>query len=91
MGMPEDLTVDEPLGNLEPVAFFNGTMPTGVTVSHQGRIFVNFPKWGDEVQFSVAEIRNAQTVAYPNEEINQTNPKDLSSALVSVQSVVPNL
>jgi sugar lactone lactonase YvrE len=88
MGMPEDLTVDEPLGNLEPVAFFNGAMPTGVTVSHQGRIFVNFPKWGDDVRFSVAEIRDGKTVAYPDEEVNQTNPKDLSSALVSVQSVV---
>jgi sugar lactone lactonase YvrE len=88
MDMPEDLAVDESLGDLEPVAFFNGAMPTGVTVSHQGRIFVNFPKWGDDVQFSVAEIHNGQTVAYPDEETNQTNPKDLSSALVSVQSVV---
>jgi sugar lactone lactonase YvrE len=70
MDMPEDLAVDESLGNLEPVAFFNGAMPTGVTVSHQGRIFVNFPKWGDDVQFSVAEILNGQTVAYPDEETN---------------------
>jgi hypothetical protein len=31
MEMPEDLAVHEPLGNLEPVAFFNGAMPTGVT------------------------------------------------------------
>jgi sugar lactone lactonase YvrE len=88
MDMQDDLAVDESLGDLEPVAFFNGAMPTGVTVSHQGRIFVNFPKWGDDVQFSVAEIRNGQTVAYPDEETNQTNPKDLSSAFVSVQSVV---
>jgi hypothetical protein len=43
----KDLPPDEPLGELEPVAYFNGAMPTGVTVSHQGRIFVNFPKWGD--------------------------------------------
>jgi sugar lactone lactonase YvrE len=88
MDMSEDLAVDESLGKLEPVAFFNGAMPTGVTVSHHGRIFVNFPKWGDDVQFSVAEILNGQTVAYPDEETNQTNPKDLSSAFVSVQSVV---
>jgi sugar lactone lactonase YvrE len=37
------------VGTLEPIAFFNGAMPTGVTVSHKGRIFVNFPKWGDDV------------------------------------------
>ena len=47
--IPLDLPSDEPLGALEPVAYFDGAMPTGVTVSHTGRVFVNFPKWGDEV------------------------------------------
>jgi hypothetical protein len=51
------LPADGPLGALEPVAYFNGAMPTGVTVSQQGRIFVNFPKWGDDVPFTVGEIR----------------------------------
>ena len=78
----------EPLGVLEPVAYFDGAMPTGVTVSHQGRIFVNFPKWGDEVAFTVAEIREGRLVAYPDEATNRTNPNDLAAALVSVQSVV---
>nr|MDZ8007329.1 L-dopachrome tautomerase-related protein [Nostoc sp. DedSLP05]MDZ8101930.1 L-dopachrome tautomerase-related protein [Nostoc sp. DedSLP01] len=63
-------------------------MLTGVTVSHQGRIFVNFPKWGDEVAFTVAEIRDGRPVAYPNEEINRPNPDNLAQTLVSVQSVV---
>ena len=40
----EELPAEETLGVLEPVAYFNGAMPTGVTVSHKGRIFVNFPK-----------------------------------------------
>ena len=85
----DQLPSDELLGELEPVAYFNDAMPTGVTVSHQGRIFVNFPKWGDEVAFSVAEICNDKTVAYPNEAINQSNTTDdPSAALVSVQSVV---
>ncbi|HEY6536478.1 MAG TPA: L-dopachrome tautomerase-related protein [Candidatus Nitrosocosmicus sp.] len=83
-----DLPYDEPLGQLEAVAFFNDAMPTGVTVSHKGRIFVNFPKWGDDVKFTVAEIREHNIVAYPNETINETNQKDQSSTLVSVQSVV---
>jgi sugar lactone lactonase YvrE len=84
-----DLPADEPLGVLEPVAQFNGAMPTGVTVSHQGRIFVNFPKWGDEVPFTVSEIRDGgNAVPYPDEATNQTNPNDLAAALVSVQSVV---
>jgi sugar lactone lactonase YvrE len=63
-------------------------MPTGVTVSHQGRIFINFPKWGDEVAFTVSEIRDGEMVAYPNEATNKTNPDDPAAALVSVQSVV---
>ena len=49
---------DESLGTLETVAHFNGPMPTGVTVSRDGRIFVNYPKWGDDVQFTVAELRD---------------------------------
>jgi sugar lactone lactonase YvrE len=86
--LAQGLPTDEPLGALEPVAYFNGAMPTGVTVSHKGRIFVNFPKWGDDVSFTVAEIRNGEMVAYPDESINQTNPADQADALVSVQSVV---
>ena len=86
--LAQGLPTDEPLGALEPVAYFNGAMPTGVTVSHKGRIFVNFPKWGDDVSFTVAEIRNGEMVAYPDESINQTNSADQAAALVSVQSVV---
>jgi sugar lactone lactonase YvrE len=84
----QELPAEEPLGALEPVAYFNGAMPTGVTVSQQGRIFVNFPKWGDEVSFTVAEIRGGDAVAYPDEAMNQTHPDDPAAALVSVQSVV---
>lgn len=83
-----ELPSTSPIGCLEPVAFFNNAMPTGVTVSHQGRIFVNFPKWGDDVKISVAEIRNDDMIAYPDESINQTNQEDPASTLVSVQSVV---
>ena len=86
----ERLPSDEPLGALEPVAHFHDAMPTGVTVSQKGRIFVNFPKWGDDVSFTVAEVRDGKAVAYPDEAINQTDTHDLGvdTALVSVQSVV---
>jgi sugar lactone lactonase YvrE len=84
----QKLPTDELLGTLEPVAHFDGAMLTGVTVSHQGRIFVNFPKWGDDVQFTVAELRDGRPVAYPNEAFNQTQSDNLAAALVSVQSVV---
>ncbi|WP_373539319.1 L-dopachrome tautomerase-related protein [Chamaesiphon sp.] len=84
----QKLPVAAPTATLETVAQFDGAMPTGVTVSHQGRIFVNFPKWGDEVEFTVAEIRDGKAVPYPSLEFNQTQPDNLAAALVSVQSVV---
>jgi sugar lactone lactonase YvrE len=85
----KNLPSDEPVGELEPVAHFHGAMPTGVTVSHQGRIFINFPKWGDEVPFTVSEIPGrGDAVPYPDESTNQTDPNDPAAALVSVQSVV---
>jgi sugar lactone lactonase YvrE len=91
---------DQPTGQLETVATFNGPMPTGVTVSHQNRIFVNFPRWGDDVPFTVAELVNGKAVAYPNAQINdwpgrsKPNPNAFmdeaanQTHFVSVQSVV---
>jgi sugar lactone lactonase YvrE len=70
------------------VARLWGAMPTGVTVSHHGRIFVNFPRWGDDVPFTVAELRDGAPVAYPNVEVNREDAADLAGHLQSVQSVV---
>lgn len=82
--LPEEKTV----GNIESVASFNGPMPTGVTVSQSGRIFVNFPRWGDKVDYTVAEVKNGNTVAYPNAQINRPNTTQQSESFISVQSVV---
>jgi sugar lactone lactonase YvrE len=84
----ELLLADEVVGRLEGVALFDGAMPTGVTVSHQGRIFVNYPKWGDSVPFSVAELRDRREVPYPSAELNKARARDDAEHLVSVQSVV---
>ncbi|MGY2079545.1 L-dopachrome tautomerase-related protein [Modestobacter sp. SYSU DS0657] len=84
-----DLQADRPLGELEVVhAFTDGPMPTGVSVSHAGRVFVNFPKWGDEVPATVAEIRDGQVVAYPDQAWNDPRSDDDRDAFVSVQSIV---
>lgn len=83
-GLPQAQSI----GTIEPVALFTGPMPTGVTVSRTGRIFVNFPRWGDQVDFTVAELKNGRPVAFPNAAINRPNASDLSKSLVSVQSVV---
>jgi sugar lactone lactonase YvrE len=84
----QELLTDEPFGELEPVAYFYDAMPTGVTVSESGRIFVNYPKWGDDVKFTVAEIIDGEAVAYPHEALNQPASDADPDALVSVQSVV---
>ena len=73
---------------LETVANFYGAMPTGVTVSHTGRVFVNYPHWGDDVPFTVGEIKNGRAVAYPNAAVNKINKADPAACLYSVQSVV---
>lgn len=82
--LPEEKTV----GTIESVASFNGPMLTGVTVSQGGRIFVNFPRWGDKVDYTVAEVKNGRTVPYPNAEINRPNTSKQAESLISVQSVV---
>lgn len=76
------------VGNVETVAVFNGPMPTGVTVSQSGRVFVNFPRWGDNVEFTVAELKDGRPVAFPDAEINQFSADKVADRLVSVQSVV---
>ncbi len=83
-----ELATDQPTGSLEVVALFNGPMPTGVTVSRHGRIFVNFPRWGDDVPFTVAEIKDGQAVAFPDAEINKRDDADATHHFISVQSVV---
>jgi sugar lactone lactonase YvrE len=64
---------------------------TGVTVSKDGRIFVNFPRWTEDAPISVAEVmRDGQIRAYPSDEWNSWRNANQMSAkdhFVCVQSV----
>lgn len=73
---------------IETVASFPDAMLTGVTVSADGRIFINYPRWGDDVPFTVAEVVNGKAVAYPDASINKADPSNPGESLISVQSVV---
>lgn len=84
----ESLPTEKPAGELEAVALFRGPMPTGVTVSQDGRVFVNFPRWGDDVDYTVAEVKDGQTAAYPDADMNKPDTTDPGNHLISVQSVV---
>ncbi|MCG8474064.1 MAG: major royal jelly family protein [Cytophagales bacterium] len=58
---------------------------TGVGVSKEGRIFVNFPRWSDDVPVSVAEIVGGKPVPYPNAEWNRY--QEDNKHFLAVQSV----
>jgi sugar lactone lactonase YvrE len=92
MTTPTDTSIqlasDQTIGRIEPVFEFYDAMPTGGTVSAGGRIFINFPRWGDDVPFTVGEIRNGKVVAYPDAAINKFDPARPGETLSSVQSVV---
>ena len=53
---------------------------TGVAVTTNGRIFVNFPTWDDHPDFKVAELIDGKAIVYPGQEENQK--------FICVQSVV---
>lgn len=77
-------------GTLTQVATFQQQV-TGVAVSPQGRIFVNFPRWEKDVEISVAELMpDGSLKPYPNAEWNAwRNLKPLSPRdhFICVQSV----
>ena len=84
----DPLPAEHWIGPIEPVFEFHDAMPTGVTVSSEGRIFVNFPRWGDDVPFTVGEIRDGKVVPFPDAAINKPDPAHPGESLISVQSVV---
>lgn len=75
-------------GAVELVHAFHDQMPTGVTVADDGRIFVSYPRWGDDVKFTVAELREGQEVPFPDLELQQFTEENAPERIVSVQSVV---
>ncbi|MGG2399407.1 SMP-30/gluconolactonase/LRE family protein [Pseudomonas sp. SH1-B] len=86
--LPASTAAEKSVGIIDQVFAFHDAMPTGVTVSEDGRIFVNFPRWGDVVPFTVGEIRDGQVQPYPNAAINVEDPNDPAKNFISVQSVV---
>jgi len=63
---------------------------TGVAVTKDGRVFVNFPRWSPDVPVSVAEVLSDGSLRpYPDEAWNSWTPEaDPSTTFVCVQSVV---
>ncbi|WP_237477532.1 major royal jelly family protein [Lichenibacterium dinghuense] len=79
---------DAPTAKLEKVMSFDRQV-TGVAVSEDGRVFVNFPRWYEDSPVSVAEIKGGKLVPYPDAEWNSyrdADPKDPGTHFVCVQA-----
>ncbi len=89
-GCAQPAVSDAPV--LRQVAAFDHQV-TGVSVSEDGRIFVNFPRWTEDSPVSVGELRDGRVVPYPDAAWNEWRNarKDELGAgdhWVCVQSVV---
>ncbi|WP_423821972.1 L-dopachrome tautomerase-related protein [Salinisphaera sp. SPP-AMP-43] len=76
------------IGPLTPAFLFHDQMPTGVTVTRDGRRFVSYPRWGDHPAFTVAELKNGREAPYPSPAFNAPDLDQPGQHLISVQSVV---
>ncbi len=78
-----------PTATLQKVASFDHQV-TGVAVSEDGRIFVNFPRWFEDSPISVAEItKDGKLHPYPDGEWNSYRnavPKSPGDHFVCVQA-----
>jgi len=72
---------------IEPVAFSDRQW-TGLAVSDDERLFVNYPRWSADVPISVAEIVNGDPVPYPDTSMNTWEPgKDPATHFICVQAL----
>ena len=85
---PAGLPAERTAGDFEVVHTFDGPIPTGVTVAPDGRVFVNFPRWGDGPDFTVAELKDGEAVPFPDAAMNKPESDTDRDRLVSVQSVI---
>lgn len=73
---------------LEEVASFGRQQPLGVGVSHQGRVFVTFPKKKKNYDFALVELVTGQRRPYPNADWNRWDSLQASTRFVNVQAAV---
>ena len=82
-------TQDAPPGRLEIVAE-SPRQWTGVAATKDGRLFVNFPRWSEDVPVSVAELKSGKLVPFPDAEWNaweRGKGHDPVKRFICVQSV----
>jgi len=73
------------------VKTFTGKQVTGLSISDQGRMFANFPRWRKGVENSVVEIdKNGVSNAFPDKNWNSWEIEQIEkdSVFIAVQSVI---
>lgn len=74
---------------LTKVVSFKGIQVTGVTISDDGRLFANFPRWHENLPFSVVEVLpDGNYQPYPDANWNEWNGQPEENKFTCVQSVV---
>ncbi|GAA4465646.1 L-dopachrome tautomerase-related protein [Nibrella saemangeumensis] len=74
---------------LTNVATFTGEQVTGLTMSHDGRLFACFPRWRDRVLYSVVEVlRDGSYNPYPNDSWNHWKGHPQENKFTCVQSII---
>lgn len=76
---------------VQTVAEFKGQQLTGITVTKEGTIFINFPRWREGVEHAVAKLdENGNAQPFPNTSWNswEIGQEPAPEAFVAVQSVV---
>ncbi|WPQ66383.1 L-dopachrome tautomerase-related protein [Chitinophaga sancti] len=74
---------------LEEVFADSAYQITGVAVAKDGRLFTNYPYWGEKHAYSVVEVVNGEPVPYPDTTWNSFKKgEDGQNKFVCVQSVV---
>jgi sugar lactone lactonase YvrE len=82
------------LSNAQPhpltkVASFKGIQVTGVTITDAGRLFANFPRWHENLPFSVVEVMpDGSYQPYPDAGWNTWSGQPEENKFTCVQSVV---
>jgi sugar lactone lactonase YvrE len=89
---PTPAATETPAGNKAPALELVAQSPrqwTGIALSKEGRVFVNFPRWSEDVPVSVAELKNGQVSPWPDATWNEWKPGTAEqNRFVAVQSVV---
>lgn len=86
---PKNKVAEDNAPRLVKLASFTGAQVTGVTATHDGRLFANFPRWRDNLPFSVVEVMpDGSYKPYPNEAWNEYDGTPKKYKFTCVQSVV---